>query len=196
MEFIESYMKFFFPDDDIFRIEKDKAAKDSQGTKVCECVVHVSENIVLIEAKSSAPRIENKEKFNVFISDICQKFSDSLQLFFEIKDKKKGEEAYMRLPENLRTAQVSTDKYGVYFIIHGHQLSWLSGIMDAFKLEMTDVVKKWKLRDSNIKVFNEMTALENGLIVAYIPPSDLAEVKLPDGRPDEAKVQKWFVEHS
>ena len=51
MEFIESFMKFSFSDDDI----------------ACECVVLISENVALIEAKSSSPRVENEEKFQKFI---------------------------------------------------------------------------------------------------------------------------------
>ena len=82
MEFIESFMKFSFSDDDIFRIEEDELVKDVENVKACECVVLISENVALIEAKSSSPRIENEEKFQKFISDIGQKFADSLQLFF------------------------------------------------------------------------------------------------------------------
>ena len=45
MEFIESFMKFSFSDDDML----------------------ISENVALIEAKSSSPRVENEEKFQKFI---------------------------------------------------------------------------------------------------------------------------------
>lgn len=83
-------MKFSFSDDDIFRIEEDELVKDVENVKACECVVLISENVALIEAKSSSPRIENEEKFQKFISDIGQKFADSLQLFSDIKSKKKA----------------------------------------------------------------------------------------------------------
>lgn len=89
MEFVESFMKFSFQDDDIFRIEEDELVQSTDGIKACECVVLISENVALIEAKSSAPKIDNEEKFQQFISDIRQKFADSLQLFNDIKNKKK-----------------------------------------------------------------------------------------------------------
>ena len=172
MEFIESFMKFSFSDDDIFRIEEDELVKDVENVKACECVVLISENVALIEAKSSSPRIENEEKFQKFISDIGQKFADSLQLFSDIKSKKKGDEAFLR------------------------QLDWLLGLMDALRKELNDVVKQWDLRDSNIKVYNEATALENKLIVAYIPKAETRALRLPDGSVDDAKVQAWFAAHN
>jgi hypothetical protein len=195
MEFIESFMKFSFSDDDIFRIEEDELVKDVENVKACECVVLISENVALIEAKSSSPRIENEEKFQKFISDIGQKFADSLQLFSDIKSKEKGDEAFQRLPVNLQNTQIATEAYKIYLIIHGHQLDWLLGLMDALRKELNDVVKQWNLRDSNVKVYNEATALENKLIVAYIPKAETKALRLPDGSVDDAKVQAWFAAH-
>lgn len=195
MEFIESFMKFSFSDDDIFRVEEDELVKDVENVKACECVVLISENVALIEAKSSSPRIENEEKFQKFISDIGQKFADSLQLFSDIKSKEKGDEAFQRLPVNLQNTQITTEAYKIYLIIHGHQLDWLLGLMDALRKELKDVVKQWNLRDSNVKVYNETTALENKLIVAYIPKAETKALRLPDGSVDDAKVQAWFAAH-
>ena len=195
MEFIESFMKFSFSDDDIFRIEEDELVKDVENVKACECVVLISENVALIEAKSSSPRVENEEKFQKFISDIGQKFADSLQLFSDIKSKEKGDEAFQRLPVNLQNTQIATEAYKIYLIIHGHQLDWLLGLMDALRKELNDVVKQWNLRDSNVKVYNEATALENKLIVAYIPKAETKALRLPDGSVDDAKVQAWFAAH-
>ena len=195
MEFIESFMKFSFSDDNIFRIEEDELVKDVENVKACECVVLISENVALIEAKSSSPRIENEEKFQKFISDIGQKFADSLQLFSDIKSKEKGDEAFQRLPVNLQNTQIATEAYKIYLIIHGHQLDWLLGLMDALRKELNDVVKQWNLRDSNVKVYNEATALENKLIVAYIPKAETKALRLPDGSIDDAKVQAWFAAH-
>ena len=192
MEFVESFMKFSFRDEDVFRIEEDELVKAAEGIKACECVVLISENIALIEAKSSSPKIDNEEKFQAFIGDIRQKFADSLQLFSDMKSKVKGEEAFLRLPVNLRNAQIPSETYKIYLIIHGHHLDWLNGLTDALRKEMKDVVKKWNLRDSNVKVYNEQTALENNLIVAFIPVADLPSVKQPDGNMDETKVWAWF----
>jgi len=188
-------MKFSFDDEDIFRIEEDELVKAVEGIKACECVVLISENVALIEAKSSSPRVDNEEKFKDFISEIRQKFADSLQLFSDIKNKVKGEEAFMRLPINLQNTKVPTEAYKVYLIIHGHKIDWLLGLGDALRVALQEEVKKWNLRDSNIRVFNEQTALENHLIVAYIPVTDIAPLKQANGNADEAKVQEWFDRH-
>lgn len=141
-------------------------------------------------SKSSAPRIDNEEKFQVFITDICQKFADSLQLYSDIKSKNKGEEAFKRIPINLRKTQLPTEDYKIYLIIHGHQLDWLLGLVDALRVALKDEIRKWNLQDSNIKVYNEQTALENKLIVAYIPVVNTEALRLPDGSIDEVKVQE------
>lgn len=195
MEFIESYMKFSFNDDDIFRIEEDELVRNANGFKSCECVVLISENVALIEAKSSAPRIDNEEKFQNFISEIRQKFADSLQLFNDIKSKAKGEEVFQRLPINLQNTKIPSEAYKIYLIIHGHKSDWLLGLIDALRQELKDVVEQWNLLDSNIKVYNEESALENHLIVAYVPITDIDALKQPNGNPDDAKVQEWFSNH-
>ena len=195
MEFVESFMKFSFHDDDIFRIEEDELVVSSESIKACECVVLISENVALIEAKASAPKFDNAEKFAEFMENIKQKFADSLQLFSEIKTKAHGEEAFQRLPIHLQTENSATETYKIYLIIHGHREGWLIGLLDAFKDAMRDVVKLWNLRDSNIKVYNESIALENRIIVAYIPKDDLPAVKQDNGNADPEKVVRWFDEH-
>ncbi|MDO4510956.1 MAG: hypothetical protein Q4B68_03950 [Bacteroidales bacterium] len=195
MEFYESFMKFSFADDDIFRIEDDELAKATKGIKACECVVLISENVALVEAKSSAPRIDNEEKFNHFISDIRQKFAHSLRLFNDIKNKEHGEAAFLRLPINLQLAQLPTDTYKIYLIVHGHKWDWLLGLIDALRVALKEEVKKWNLRDSNIKVFNEESALENHLIVAFVPREEVQSLRQPDGNMDQELAKQWFSDH-
>lgn len=195
MEFVESFMKFSFHDDDLFRIEEDELITDTNGLKACECVVLISEKVAFIEAKASAPNPANGQDFLAFIEDIKQKFANSLQLFTEMKTKVHGEAAFLRLPINLQTETTTSDTYRIYLIVHGHCADWLIGLLDALKDAMREVVKQWNLRDSNIKVFNEEIALENKLIVAYVPKADLPTVKQDNGNADPAKIDQWFKVH-
>lgn len=195
MEFVESFMKFSFHDDDLFRIEEDELVTGADGLKACECVVLISEKVAFIEAKASAPNPANGQDFLAFIEDIKQKFANSLQLFTEMKTKVHGEAAFLRLPINLQTETTTSDTYKIYLIIHGHREDWLIGLLDALKDAMREVVKQWNLRDSNIKVFNEEIALENKLIVAYVPKVDLPTVKQDNGNADPAKIDQWFKVH-
>mgnify|MGYP003290131921 CR=1 FL=1 len=195
MEFVESFMKFSFHDDDMFRIEEDELITGTEGHKACECVVLISENVAFIEAKASAPNPANGRDFPDFIDDIKQKFANSLQLFTDMKMKVHGDDAFQRLPINLQTDTSPTDTYKIYLIIHGHREDWLIGLLDALKDAMREVVRQWNLRDSNIKVYNEEIALENKLIVAYVPKGDLISVKQDNGNADPAKIVQWFEEH-
>lgn len=185
-------MKFSFDDEDCFRIEKDTLVQDSVSIKACECVVLISERVALIEAKASAPNVKNVERLSTFFADIKKKFADSLELFSDMKSRKYGEEAYLRLPVNLRSSKLGYDQYHIVLIIHGHRLEWLTGLMDALKDELRSVVKQWNLKDSNIKVYNEELAKEYHLIVSYIPKADLDSVREPNGNADAAKVSQWF----
>lgn len=195
MEFVESFMKFSFDDKNIFRIEEDELLTEYEGLKTCECVVLINDHIAFIEAKSSSPHPKNTDDFNDFIGDIKQKFADSLRLFTEIKSQKHGEQAFNRLPENIRLNNSESRTYKIFLIIHGHREDWLLGLLDTLREAMRDVVHQWNLRDSNIKVFNEVTALSSKIIVAYIPKTDIASVKQENGNADPEKVEQWFLSH-
>lgn len=192
MEFYDSFMKFRFPDDDLFCIENDPLVREAEGIKACECVVYINPRVALIEAKSSSPKDISGDKFKTFISDIKQKFSDSLQLYNDIKQKKHGEEAFLRLPVHLRNLEISPDHYAICLIVHGHQIDWLGGLQDAFRDALCDVVKRWEINDSQVKVFNEEIALEKGLIVAFIPKSKRDKVRGKDGSISREKTIEWF----
>lgn len=195
MEFIESFMKFSFADDDVFRIEKDELVCGCSGLKACECVVLISPRIAFIEAKSSTPNPNSGERFNEFIDDIKQKFTDSLNLFEGIKTGHLGEEALMRLPLNLRNAEIHTNDYLIYLIVHGHRLDWLSGLQDALREALRDVIKEWNLRDSNVKALNEEIAKELHLITDYVPRDIVDSLRQDNGNADELLVSQWLAEY-
>lgn len=72
----ESFMRFSFPECDIFLIEQYANSR----VKACECVVSIAESLAFIEAKSSAPRPKSVPEFNRFLSEIKAKFDDSIDL--------------------------------------------------------------------------------------------------------------------
>ena len=196
MVFTESFMKFIFPDDDVFLIENDKLHLESKDKKACECVVKISPNVCLIEAKSSFSNLQNNEQgFKDNIDEIKQKFADSIDLFTGIRNKVYGEEAYNRLPVNLRAEDLKPSDYVVCLIINGHRLDWLNPIMEWLKRDLKDVLKLWGMKDSNVKVYNEQIAKEHNFIVAFVPKEHFNELREPNGNPDKEKVMKWFKEH-
>lgn len=195
MEFIESFMKFSFADDDLFCIEKDSFVVETNGIKACECVVLINQNVALIEAKSSTPHPKNEEAYNAFFEDIRQKFSDSIRLFSEMRNGGKGEEVRLRIPANLLSDTTSPSEYRIFMIVHGHLLDWLGGLQETLRDILRDVVSEWNMKDSNVKAFNEETALENHLIVAYVPKDEIADLKESNGNMDVEKATEWFRQH-
>ena len=86
ISFVESGMTFSFADSDVFQIEKSPTYLDLQnGIKVCECIAADSAKaqIFLIEAKSSFSNPQNNlEHFSSNVSDITEKFINSLLLYY------------------------------------------------------------------------------------------------------------------
>lgn len=193
MEFYESFMKFSFADEDVFCIENDALVIHSNNIKACECVVLLHPKVAWIEAKASAPKEVAESQF---IEDIKQKFADSLRLFDEIKNRKYGEDAYLRLPVNLQNLPLNTDDYLICLIVHGHKLEWLVSLQDAFREAMREVIRQWNIKDSKVKVYNEETALEKRLIVAYIPKEMRDGVRDSHGNISLEKMQQWFDEET
>lgn len=189
-------MKFSFADDDVFRIENDELVKERSGHKACECVVLISPRIVFIEAKPSSPNREKSEdRFNEFIDDIKKKFSDSLSLFTQMRDGEFGEEARMRIPLNLRTANVPSNDYLIYLIIHGHRIEWLLGLQDALREALREVINEWNMKDSNVKAINEDVAKELHLITGFVPKDSTAELRQDNGNADEEATKQWFLDN-
>ena len=195
MEFYESFMKFSFADSDVFCIEADPLVVNSTGQKACECVVLLSPRVAFIEAKASAPK---EVASSAFMDEIKRKFADSLRLFNEIKNKQHGDEAFNRLPIRLRELSIDPQSYLICLIVHGHQLDWLVGLQDAFRDAMREVVTEWNIQDSNVRVYNEETALESKLIVAYIPKDERDSVRETDAKSNMSaeKAKEWFHLHN
>ena len=51
---------------------------------------------------------------------------------------------------------------------NGHNVAWLSPIMEGLRREMKKMLKIWGIRDSSVKVINEQIALRLGLIKACV----------------------------
>lgn len=196
MEFYESFMKFNFPDDDVFCIEKDPLVTTTEGTKACECIVYISPKVALIEAKSSSPKEIGGDRFQAFICDIQQKFADSLRLFHEMRQGQHGEQPRSRLPVHLGSLKITPNMYAVCLIVHGHKIEWLVGLQDAFRDAMRNVITHWQIKDSQVKVFNEETALEYHLISAFIPKDERNTVRKEDGSISIEKTIEWFETHA
>jgi len=84
-DFVESGMKFVFPDEQIFRIEKSRFYMDindrRKSLSSVECLYFNKNVLSFIEAKSSFPKVSNVEDFNKNIHDVSDKFIHSFELY-------------------------------------------------------------------------------------------------------------------
>ena len=80
-EFVESGMKFIFPDDMFFRIEQSLFYKQKIALSSVECLYLINNKLHFIEAKSSFPKADNITDFEKNINDISDKFLHSFELF-------------------------------------------------------------------------------------------------------------------
>lgn len=155
--FEESGMKFSFEEDKVYRIEKSSLVADIQ-LKATECVVSISDNLVFIEAKTSAPRPQTREDFDIYIQDITDKFADSIKYLNAVMLRHQEE----NLPEQIANKSLKQVKYSFVLIIKKHELSWLPPVSDALKSSMRHVLRLWNVPDVCLKVMNERMALDAG----------------------------------
>ena len=80
-EFIVSGLRFVFPEDILFRIEKSKFFKQKKSLSSVECLYLRKKRLFLIEVKSSFPRAVNAEDFDENLNAISNKFLHSFELF-------------------------------------------------------------------------------------------------------------------
>ena len=162
--FVESGMTFSFDEDDFFYIEKSKHFNEIKGAKPCECVVLHNGNVLLIEAKSSTPRPNNKERFEEFVGKIVQKFSDSYTYYCASHQKRHPSD---ELAPNLQAIPLAAQQFEFYLIINDHKRDWLPPVLDQLKKMMQKNLKLWGFNDACVKVVNEELAFSKGLIISY-----------------------------
>lgn len=160
--FEESGMTFSFDESDIFYIEKSKRFNRIVGAKPCECVVLHDGKVLLIEAKSSTPRPENEEQFATFVGEIAQKFNDSYTYYNSAHQKRQLPD---EVSQNQQAIPLARQNYEFCLIINGYQRSWLPPVLDQLKRMMKRSLKLWGFDDACVKVVNEQSALNKGLIV-------------------------------
>lgn len=155
--FVESGMTFLFTDSDIFQIEKCPTYLDIQkGTKVCECIVADSTKaqILLIEAKSSFSNPQNnKEHFSNNVSDITEKFINSLLLYYGLL-LKRPYKTFSELPENLQLSTFVTKRHRIIpvLIINNFEKEWLPPVKEALnnKIKQYSFSKILLLEDTQV----------------------------------------------
>lgn len=175
IEFIESGMRFTFPESDCFVIEKDATVVSRCSVKSCECIAMVPHKgrdvFMFIEAKSSAPKskicdkslliyngtpLDEKWKvktdFDCFIDDICQKFEDSFAIYRAMEAGWHGADTRRNIP--FPRGKIANDNCLFVLIINGFNREWCAPLNDAIRHRLRHFTQSWNIPDLSIKTVN------------------------------------------
>ena len=172
-QFVESAMSFGpYPEGHCFYIEKSNIYKNlGHGVKIVEFVLlrqkSQSLKVCLVEAKSSAPRPENKLDFDNYICEIKEKLVNALTLVIA-SCLKRHKSAETELPELFKMLDLKNSDFQLILIINGHSESWLPPLLDALKIALHPTVKTWGLSAKAVAVINDKMAVELGLVALVI----------------------------
>ncbi len=164
---IESGMTFGpYQKEDYFYVEKSKTyLKIQAGVKMAEFLLIRTQDkpiVLIIEAKSSTPRIESQPNFDDFIREIRDKLSNALML--GVATCLKRHSTWEELPTAFQTLDLSTASFRLILVVKGHQEAWLPPLQDAIKKELYPTIKIWNLPPTAVVVINDTIARSQGLI--------------------------------
>ncbi|TWC06693.1 MULTISPECIES: hypothetical protein [unclassified Pseudomonas] len=165
ISFVESGMSFGpYAEDEIFPIEKSPLYKDlGQGLMIAEFVlirpgVNGSEEVWVIEAKSSAPK-----SFANYIEEIRQKLTNSVQLTLA-SCLRRHQQAAELLPARFLRLDLGACTFKCILVINGFRKDWLPPLQSALAKEMNSLVKTMGLKPGSVSVINDDKARELKLI--------------------------------
>lgn len=147
---------------DLFKIEKSKIYK-SIGDYICtvDFILYKPKcDILMIEAKSSSPRPDNKGDFDTFVDEIYKKFTHSIDLYFAVLIGRLNDNN-KEIPDNFRNADYAAANIKLLLVINGHKKEWLPPINEALKRKLNAQIKIWRLK---VITINHEIAKEYGLL--------------------------------
>lgn len=168
-EIQESDMIFRFPEEVLFHIEESEAYKNAKhNMHMSEFIYYKEENqcIISLEAKKSAPnpnseKVENPTKvFHDYIYEICEKFINSLDLFFHMVLTNDRE-----LPHGFDDIKYEGVDYLFVLVIKNHEKEWLNAVSDKLNQELQAYVRVHNIWKAKVIVINEEIAIAKRLAV-------------------------------
>ena len=167
----ESGMKFGeYRKEDVFRIESSETYISmfrGKDTKTVEFVMCHNDDLIFLEAKTSAPNYKNaadknKEKYDEFVSSINQKFCNSVDLFFSSI---LGRHGKSEISQELLELDYSNIKILFVIVIKkgSEYKDSLRHYQEKFNIELRTKMKLWRI--SNVLVIDEEKARKRGLVI-------------------------------
>lgn len=166
ISFVESGMSFGpYAVEEVFPIEQSPLYKHlGQGLMIAEFVLIRPgrgglEEVWVIEAKSSAPRI-----FDEYVDEIRQKLTNSVQLTLASCLKRHPHAADV-LPARFLDLDLGACAFKCILIIKGFRKEWLPPLQNALAKEMNSLVKTMGFNPGSVSVINDDKARELMLII-------------------------------
>ena len=161
-EITESGMTFLVDEKKCFHIEKSIFVNSFDGMAKCEFVeLREDSSLKLVEAKTSFSNPGNPNDFFKNIQDIVRKFYDSILIVNAVLLR---HDSNMDIPIEYKHIDLKKAEYFFYLVIKNHQQAWLPPVSDALKQKMKPIFRLWNIPDVSVKVFNEDSARNKGLI--------------------------------
>lgn len=140
--------------------------ENKEGVKIAEFLL-IRDNedfpaIWIVEAKSSAPHPKNKDDFDKYIKDICDKFVNSLILTSSLK---RNPNANDKLSENFKQIDIASVQFVFALVINGFAEEWIADLQDQLQKVLKPTIIKWSLSSDNILVLNQDGARHKKLIL-------------------------------
>lgn len=151
-----------YEENSLFHVEKSLIYKSlGKNIKTVEFILfHKNNNILFVEAKSSAPNPCKEGDFDEFINEIYKKFLHSIGLYFSVVVKRLNDNRN-EMPVCFKEAEYSTVRIKLVLVINRHEIEWLAPIKDALSRKLRVQTKTWRL---DLAVLNHELADEYGLL--------------------------------
>lgn len=160
----ESGMRIPYEEDACYMIEKSPVVTKLQGVKIVEFVeAHGNRKIVLLEAKTTAPCQDKHGDYSVYMTEIREKFQNSISLLNAAKLKRRPK-IYDELPQPLKEVDYKDAHYLLYLVIKQSKDDWIVNLNSDLRRQLHPFLKCWNIPDRNFKVVNEGMARSIGLV--------------------------------
>lgn len=159
----ESGMRFELPKAKTFPIERSKTYQkvNTRGVSAVEFItMSPRQEIIFVEAKTSAPDKQDGEKVSDFVKSISRKFIHSLEICYALLTQVLPD-AEPSFPDSLRKALRQKPTIKMILIVNRLNYAHCAILQDALQRQLRAEKRIWSM---NIIVLNKELALKKNLI--------------------------------
>jgi hypothetical protein len=154
----ESGMRIPYHPELCYMIEKSAIVGKLQGVKIVEFVeANETDQIIMLEAKTTSPQPGNKNDYDEYLSSVREKFQNSVSLLNAAKLKRLPT-IYNELPQALKDVDYKDAVYKLYFVIKQSKSDWITNLSADLYRQLRPFLTCWNIPKNNFIVVNEEMA--------------------------------------